>query len=120
MTRAARKSKPATAEDYAAADYGVIDFQGWKPPSNDEWRKMVNPDLINIRLAYIICSRTKAQNVEALRRMDDETFLDFCGGIRDIAKYLKSLAEMLEAAELRLLIAASAIEVADDLQTGHA
>ncbi|MGD9837700.1 MAG: hypothetical protein AB7U74_07665 [Afipia sp.] len=107
-------------------DYAKISFEPWtrgpemKPgeliPSNEALLNCAIPS----RMAYAVMLRTKKQLVDMFDEIDLEHIDNMMASIADAAERLKSIVCMLEAADMRLLVAASANQIAKGKAQGLA
>ena len=106
--------KPMTAEDFAAAE-----FEPWpadllalcEPPNNDEWTEMSLNHLIFIRIAWANLHQTKEVLIDGLRDLDGDAGNALFDGFTAAIKLHKQAVKILEAAQLRILVAGSFLEV---------
>ena len=108
--------KLMTAEDFAA-----FEFEPWpadllalcEPPNNDEWTEMSLNHLIFIRLSWAMLHQTKGEMIDRWRDVDDETGSVLIDGLAGAIKFHKQAVKILEAAQSRILVAGSFLEVND-------
>jgi hypothetical protein len=84
----------------------------WTPPSNEQWAADALYVLVPTRVAWISMYKTKAE-LEAIviALLDDKgSFETLVKGIIDAREYLEMLTGVLNAAECRIMCAASAVE----------
>jgi hypothetical protein len=104
---AKRKGNVMTAADAAAINFEPLSAEMLRklaPPSNDVWIG----HLVAVRVAWALIGKTKAELKEIIREWDAE--FDLFEDLERSAKFLKAVADILNTAEMRLLIAGSALE----------
>jgi len=80
-------------------------FEGWQPPSNEDWYKQsCNQVLPTIRLAFITVHKTRAEVREIAKGMKDEGALgELLEKFRWTSGHFLPLIELCEAARQRLI-----------------
>jgi hypothetical protein len=102
-------SKPATMRDYAK-----VDFKAWKNPEG----KLIPSDKtlarfgIPARLAYATMLRTKDELIDGMGRLPIVALDELLTHLSTAERDLKEIAGMIESAQLRILSALSAAEIA--------
>ncbi|KQT60378.1 hypothetical protein ASG54_09490 [Aureimonas sp. Leaf460] len=110
-TNTTAEAGPATATPESIA--GLM-FEPWvrdettaEPPSNEEWKALGKDHLPIVRLAWITMFSTKAKLVEGFVDHQD-MMMRLTEDCRHSVEFFRSFVTLLEAAEVRLLVAASA------------
>ena len=99
----------------------ALDFEPWKcplgewtPPSNEEWARSANPYLVTIRVAWAVVHKTKPEVMKFVEKIDNDGGSAVTDGFLDTISFLRAcVLTLLEAAEARILVAGSAVEVAE-------
>jgi hypothetical protein len=113
MTKATRRA-PAKKKLTDDQKRGEIEFEPWtkevleeaKPVSNEKWNEIGRHHLPTVRIAWITLGKTKEELKEIALKLSEET--DILDQITDGIVFFKRYAELMELAQLRLLIAGSA------------
>jgi hypothetical protein len=103
-----------TAEDYAAFEFEPLPadlLALCEPPNNDKWTEISLHHLIFIRLAWVMLRQTKDETINGLRNLEDEAGNVLFDGFTAAIKFHKQAVDILEAAEARILVAGSFLEV---------
>lgn len=106
--------KPMTAEDYAAAE-----FEPWPAdllaecelPNNEKWAEISLQHVATIRCAWLMLSQPKDKIVAMLRDIDEKDGCEMFDAFRAAIDFHKQAVKILEAAECRILVAGSYLEV---------
>jgi hypothetical protein len=106
--------KPMTAEDYAAAE-----FEPWPadlleecaPPDNEKWAELSLQTVPTIRCAWLMLGQPKEKIIAMLRDVDEKTGCEMFDAFRSAIDFHKQAVKILEAAECRILVAGSFLEV---------
>ena len=77
----------------------------WTPPTNERW---CDPLAVNVRLGFQVMFKTRAE-LEANWLTDEERWVDALDQLRATREELENALELVVAAEVRLLAAASVI-----------
>jgi len=114
MTTKLKTRKPAAADLKKMA---TLDFEPWKenPAEALLWfnfEVINNPHLISCRLACTVMRRSKPELIEMIKRDDDGASLLMLGTLDDSIKFFKGVAELIEAARGRMLVALASCAVA--------
>jgi hypothetical protein len=115
--RAASPALPKSDEEIMTAEqWAAFDFEPWthtedewKPPvAEKEWLDDGREVLPFVRMAWLALHRTKAELVEGMGKLDDETFETMMNGIAHAQGFFENFATTLKAGEARLMCAAAA------------
>ena len=105
---------------FSVKSAAALDFEPWKcrlgewtPPSNEEWARSANPYLVTIRVACVVVHKTKPEVMKFVEKMDNNAGSAVMNGFVDTISFFKGVLALLEAAEARILVAGSAVEVAE-------
>ena len=118
MTATHDHEAPATLEFAASLEFEPCEDLE-QPPSGEEWQRLENPHLINARVAYLICKKTKPQLVAMIEEMveggDTEVHERIMDGLRDAAEFFDWFRDMITTAEARMFSAGAvyALKVED-------
>jgi hypothetical protein len=121
LTQHGAKPQPegdgVTAEQAAATTFEpwthVADE--WIPPKDEEWTPLGEFLLPNLRMAWAIMYKPKAELERIARELDGDVFTTMVEGIAEARNYFKGATMILQAAELRVLSAAASMLAADGL-----
>jgi hypothetical protein len=110
----AAEEKLMTAEDYAAAE-----FEPWpadllatcEPPNNEKWAELSLQHVATIRCAWLMLSQPKDKMVAMLRDVDEQIGCEMFDAFRAAIEFHKQAVKIFEAAECRILVAGSWLEV---------
>jgi hypothetical protein len=106
-----RAKGPATAEQIAAMNFEPWAHGGdeeWKPPSNAKWAEDGAYLLPFVRMAWICMYKTKPELETMAEKLEEEPFEEMVEGIAHSQKFFKNFVTILQAAEVRIMCAASA------------
>jgi hypothetical protein len=102
----------------AAEQWAAMNFEPWRhaqeewePPSNKDWGPHGDHVLPFMRLAWITMYKTKAELETIADELEDDPFFEMVEGIRHSQTFFEPFLAILKSAELRILCAASAVEV---------
>ncbi|MFI5013223.1 MAG: hypothetical protein ACHQAY_12845 [Hyphomicrobiales bacterium] len=99
----------ATIEDYAAGNFEPFDIRD-SIPSNERWAEMGNPHLIVLRLAALVCSKSKPQLVAMARKPNAPSMnQDFIERFEESKKLFTVFADLLDRAWTRTMSAVSVV-----------
>ena len=107
-----RKGPLATMEDYAAVDFEPWEAETPIPPSVEDLMAWGT----NARIAYQTLTRTKPQLIEMVDQLDDEVLDNLMACLADATERFKAMVLVCDMAYQRILVAASAHEVAKGRQ----
>lgn len=102
-----------TAAEMGAVDFEPVDAEALetcKPPGNDEWAQISLAHLPTIRIAWTLLKKTKPELVEAIGKLEDKPGLALMDAFEAALTFHRQSVMILEQAEMRILIAGSAIE----------
>jgi hypothetical protein len=106
--------KLMTTEDFAA-----FEFEPWRadllalcePPNNEKWEELSLQHLIFIRLAWAMLHQTKQEIIDRWCGADDEAGILMIDGVADGIRFHQQAVDILTAAQSRILVAGSFLEV---------
>jgi hypothetical protein len=95
--------------------WGAVEFEPWTkealeasvPVSNKVWNEIGHDHLPTVRIAWIALGKTKEELKEIVIKLPDEANL--LEDLHDGVQFFRRYAELLELAELRFLVAGSAL-----------
>ena len=104
------KGKSASTRDYAK-----VNFKPWSKPSDGEL--FPSPEMMleagmSARIAHALTCKSKAELIDMHGRLTHETMDATMAALTESAEHLKAIAQMIDVAGTRLLVAASARYVA--------
>ena len=110
---------PYALEPCAALEFEPWNLKeaAWSPPSNVEWCQLANPFLVTTRLAWAALGMTKAELMETVARCNTDEVLRADNPLErfaEAAEWFKRFVTVLEAAEARWIVAASALVERDE------
>jgi hypothetical protein len=107
---------PATPAGIAAIEFEPTDMA--KVLSEGLSAESIQALAIDLRLAAVTVSRTKAELVEMVHKMrtegDEDIYFEMVDSFADTLGRLEGLLKMVKAAHTRCLIAASVVAIADE------
>jgi hypothetical protein len=109
-------SKIVTLEQMAAMNFEPWSHveDEWTPPSDEEWAAYARSLLPQVRMAWLLMYKTKAQLEAAAIKIDEadleEAFEEMVDGFINAQKFFKDFITVLHAAECRVMWAAAAVE----------
>jgi hypothetical protein len=105
-----------TAEQLADMDFVAWEHEPdeWTPPSNEEWLRLSEQQIISFRFAWLIMHKTKPELETVARNLEDETFIELVNAIGSARECFTDLASILESAECRMMSAAASALRKDD------
>ncbi len=127
MTNDATRATATDLPEEDDFDFGSLDFEpwvhepgGWSPPSNDEWVKMVNPDLIILRLCWLTVHKSKLELTKIVHQMEQEGILEElmqrAGETEDL---FQAMITVLRGAQARIFCVAEAERQSDGQDGSH-
>jgi hypothetical protein len=110
------EEKIVTAEQMAAMDFKPWEHleDGWRVPSNEQWIPFGDWALPNVRIAWIMMFKTKAELETIARELDDDTFEAMVNGIGRAGAAFEDFVRVLRGAETRIMCAAASAMAKDD------
>jgi hypothetical protein len=105
-----------TAEQWAAVDFEPWTHteDEWKPPTGAEWPDHIRYFFPYVRLAWETLFKTKAELQTVAEGLDGEPLETLLNGIADSREFFDNFVKILDAAQARLLCAASAAELSEE------
>ncbi len=108
---------PVSLEQMAAMDFEpwTNKGEGWRPPTDKQWIGIINPHLINLRIAWHMMFKTKPELLAVFQAMDandpdlvESTFK----GLDETAEAFRGMLNVMDGAVARAacVLAAIAIE----------
>lgn len=99
---------PSTDEDWA--DFAKLEFEPWTNacdiPENTEWLRRAEQDVVILRLAWVLMTKTKPELTAMFRDMDNEAATTLTDALLHVRDGYKGLSDMASAAMSRCLCAA--------------
>jgi hypothetical protein len=83
----------------------------WEPPSNVKWAEDGAYLLPFVRMAWIWMYKTKPELETLAEELEDEPFEEMVEGIHHSLEFFENFVTVLQAAEIRIMCAASAVEL---------
>lgn len=118
------KDSPESTVDASAEYCAALTFEPWTDsfdktvPTNDEWTALANPHLVLLRLASKTLLRDRGQLREMCAGLwKDEAIGRLVDDLGDTITFFKSIYEVCEQAQMRLLVVSSEIQL--DLDAGR-
>jgi hypothetical protein len=111
----AAEGELVTLEQMAAMNFEpwVHRDDEWMPPSNEEWVADAHDRLPLVRFAWLLMYKTKDELEASVVRIDEtdgEMFETMISDLVNLRKRFQRLADVVNAAECRIMCAASAVE----------
>ncbi|SDR64105.1 hypothetical protein SAMN05519103_09405 [Rhizobiales bacterium GAS113] len=76
---------------------------------------MGNPYLVTLRLASVVCSKTKSELITAARELDGKGMKEeLIDRFQDASRLFRSFADLVATAEIRQMVAIAAMAIEDD------
>lgn len=104
-----------TIEAAAAAPFEPMsadDLETCKPPKNEEWAMLASWHLPMLRLAWTVLGKTKPELVQMVKEdFDNEVGVELLNQLDDAISTLHQAHFLMEKARIRILVAASVLEV---------
>jgi hypothetical protein len=83
------------------------------PPKPTEWVDLWNPVGVTLRISYEMMHKTKAELMEIIDSQDDDFFAQMRIGFDSAIGFLKAALAVMDGADVRLMVAASACAMRD-------
>jgi len=119
-----RRTKEARVA--TTAEMAVVNFEPWEhspdewaPPSDEEWSRLANPYLVTLRIAWMVHFKTKAEVMDIVDDLDDDSGRELMGGFVSTVGFFKGALAILEGAEARILCAGSALIERDEANSAE-
>jgi hypothetical protein len=104
------EKKIATSEQLAAMEFEPLHDDGEMRPTDETAEAII----VSARLAWLTMHKTKAELEDVARNLGDEAFEAMVNGFIEHKGQFQALAELLGAAEVRLMCAAASALAKDD------
>jgi hypothetical protein len=103
-------TKPKTRKASKMQEMATLDFEPWKDNQDEALRTfnfeaINNPYLVSCRLACVIMGKSKPEPIEMIKEDDGDITLQMLDRLNDSSKFFKGVAELIEAARARLIVA---------------
>lgn len=108
-------SKPASADHLADAEFEPWVYDSTAHPTHSYWQRAWDPHGKMLAVAYTMMTKSKPELIEAAASMggmqedDGGALWDLVQRLKHTQTFLRSLADMLEGAETRMLVATHAL-----------
>jgi hypothetical protein len=116
------RDAPMSLEQAAAATFEPWTHAAdeWVPPKDEEWMPLGEFLLPNLRMAWAVMYKPKAELERIARELDGDVFTKMVEGIASAKKYFKDSTTVLQAAHLRILCAAASALAGEAEGADHA
>jgi hypothetical protein len=102
------KTRKASAADLKKI--AALDFEPLKDSKEEALRyfdldAINNPYLVNCSMASMVMIKSKPELIEMIKEGDGDVIQQMLDGLDESSKFFKGVAELLEAARMRLIVA---------------
>lgn len=110
---------PATVEELAALDFTQWQRSPdeWTPPSNEEWADLANPNLVTVRVAWMVMHKTKAELITMLEEIEDDLGDDMFDRLQHTSDFFRGMLAVSEGALMRLCSAGASLELSREVRS---